>query len=149
MTMTTLHDRPLSQRPPPTPLAYLHAASFNAFFQLGMLVLHVLQLGTLPFRLHPVTLSLYNRLAIAAKDLFGLLLVFITMFWAPTSFRITVDENDDELDLRKIVQRNDNGRVIGLDLPDRMVLIANHQVRHIRTDTIYHLTCLSFSPGLL
>ena len=42
--------------------------------------------------------------------------------------RITVDPDDESLNLRKIVHRDENGFVIGIDLPDRMVLMANHQV---------------------
>jgi hypothetical protein len=55
--------------------------------------------------------------------------VVISAIWAPTVLRITVDPDDEFLRLHKIVHRNDEGVVIGIDLPDRMILMANHQVR--------------------
>lgn len=69
--------------------------------------------------------------------MFGRLLVFISQFFAPTTLRITVDKDDlDELDLKKIVQRDERGIVVGIDLPDRMVLMSNHQVSVLSRSSI-------------
>merc|ERR1712093_25211 len=120
---------PVSSRPPLTPLQWLHTASFNAVFQTSMLALHAVQLFIIfPFRIHPSTMHVYNTLATWTKGLFGQLLVFISMVWAPTVLRVYTDLDDDELDLNKIVHRDDNGVPIGLDLPERTVMMSNHQV---------------------
>lgn len=118
------------RRPSGNPvLRVLHFLTFNVVFMLAMLGCHALQIFfIIPLRLHPATLSLFNKLASWTEGLFSRTLLLITMLWAPTTFRITVDSDNDELDLKKIVQRNEHGRVVGLDLPDRMVIMANHQV---------------------
>lgn len=58
------------------------------------------------------------------------LLVLVSSIWAPTVLRITVDSNDKHLDLREIIQRDAAGAATGIALPERMVLMANHQVRN-------------------
>lgn len=67
--------------------------------------------------------------SVTFTQLYGRVLVLISAIWAPTVLRITVEPGDETLNLHKIVHRNDKGVVIGIDLPDRMVLMANHQVR--------------------
>lgn len=63
-----LYAVPLSKRPPPGLRDYLQVAVFNAFFLLGMLGLHMLQLANLVFRISPATLSIYNSLVAWHKD---------------------------------------------------------------------------------
>lgn len=65
---SNLYAVPLSKRPPPGPLDYIHAVVFNTFFGLSMLALHVLQLVNLIFHVHPATLSLYNSCVNWHKD---------------------------------------------------------------------------------
>lgn len=128
---TPTYAIPIRARPPLTPSQWIHAATFNFVFQTAMLAIHAFQLFlVLPFHLHPATLHLYDALATWTKELFGRLLIFISMVWAPAVLRVYTDDDDDELDLNKIVYRDEKGVAIGLDLPERMVLMANHQVRH-------------------
>ena len=120
---------PIAQRPATTISQWIQLVCFGTIFNLGILAIHALQLLILPLHLHPATLALYNHLVNWTKDLFGQLLILISAIWAPTVLRITVDDGDDELDLKKIVRRDpDTDRIIALDLPQRMILMANHQV---------------------
>lgn len=123
-----IYSLPLSKRPPPSILDYAASLAFNAVFQTGMVGLHVAQLCILPLALSAPTKPYYNALARWTEGLFARLLILIAMVWAPTVIRVTVDDDDDTLDLRKIVQRNEQGIAVGLDLPDRMVMMSNHQV---------------------
>lgn len=156
---SNLYAVPLSKRPPPGVLDYIHAAVFNTFFGLAMLSVHVLQLFNLIFIISPSTSRIYNKCVNWHKDvspkitlicatcvgghavhyvtmqytevilqLYARTLVLISSIWAPTVLRITVDPDDESLNLHKIVHRDENGIVVGIDLPDRMVLMANHQV---------------------
>lgn len=125
----SLYSVPVEQRPPATPLGNLNRLLFNVTFPLAMFVMHLAQLASQPLCLHPATHPLYERSATWFKDLFGRLLVVIVMVWAPTTLRITLDRDDKHLSLDGIVQRNETGKAIGLKLPDRMILMANHQVR--------------------
>ena len=127
--MLAVHAIPISERPSASVTQWIQLACFGTVFDLAILGIHAVQLLVLPLHLHPATLATYNHLVNLTKSLFGQLLIFISTIWAPTVLRITVDQGNDELDLNKIVQRHpDTGRVIGLDLPERMVLMANHQV---------------------
>ena len=123
-----IYSLPLAKRPSPGLFDYAQGLAFNAVFQLGMVGIHVAQLCILPLHLSKATLPHYNALASWSQGLFARLLILIAMIWAPTVIRVTVDDDNDELDLRKIVQRNEKGIAIGLDLPDRMVMMSNHQV---------------------
>jgi hypothetical protein len=123
-----IYSLPLSKRPPPSILDYAASLAFNAVFQTGMVGLHVAQLCILPLALSAPTKPYYDALARWTEGLFARLLILIAMVWAPTVIRVTVDDDDDTLDLRKIVQRNEQGIAVGLDLPDRMVMMSNHQV---------------------
>lgn len=63
-----LYAVPLSKRPPPGLLDYGQMLAFNAFFMAAMLGLHILQLSSLIFRIHPSTLGLYSSLRAWVKD---------------------------------------------------------------------------------
>lgn len=123
-----MYNLPISNRPPASPWDYAAILSFNAVFQASMVGIHAVQLCILPLHLFKATLPWYNDLASWSEGLFARLLVLIAMIWAPTVIRVTVDDDEEELDLDKIVQRNDQGIAIGLDLPERVVMISNHQV---------------------
>lgn len=123
-----LYDVPIPRRPQPGIAQRIQLVAFNAVFMLGMLGLHAVQCFSIPLDVFSATVKPHTLLTDWTKDLFARLLVFITMVWAPTTIRITVDDEDDDLDLRKIIQRDDKGNVIGIDLPDRMVMMSNHQV---------------------
>ncbi len=53
-------------------------------------------------------------------------------WFAPTSIRVTFETEgkgkfSQEM-IEQVVQKDENGDVVSLKLPDRFVLIANHQV---------------------
>ncbi|WVO13903.1 hypothetical protein L204_101527 [Cryptococcus depauperatus] len=58
------------------------------------------------------------------KDGYARLLVAITVLFAPTKLAITSNSHPD---LKELVQYNDAGDIIKINLPDRLVVIANHQ----------------------
>lgn len=62
------------------------------------------------------------------KESFGLLIVTMTKIWGPTTIRISGDPS-----VAGQITRSPDGRV-EFDFPDRMVMIANHQ---IYTDWLY------------
>ncbi|TXT06073.1 hypothetical protein VHUM_03546 [Vanrija humicola] len=71
------------------------------------------------------------------KDGFGRLLIAITVLFAPTSLIITTDESIDDSTL---VERDHKGRVTRINLPDRLVLMANHQA-HVDWIYLWILAC--------
>ena len=145
-----IYSLPLAKRPSPSLVDYAATLAFNAVFQLGMVGLHAVQLCILPLHLSPATMPYFNTLARWTEGLYARLLILIAMVWAPTVIRVTVDDDDDELDLRKIVQRNEKGIAIGLDLPDRMVMMSNHQVRSLAVRRPRQAACLTYSvAGIL
>jgi hypothetical protein len=60
------------------------------------------------------------------------LLVFATQVFAPTHILITFEREGPgrftEQEISEIVERNSSGEVVGLKLPDKSVMISNHQV---------------------
>ena len=126
-----VYSLPLDKRPPPSISDYIQVFVFNAVFLLGILGLHSVQVFlAMPFYVSQSTLSISYAVGRVAQSTFAKLLVLISMVWAPTVIRVTVDTdgNDDTLNLDKIVRYNDQGIAVGLDLPERMVLMSNHQV---------------------
>jgi len=77
----------------------------------------------------------------------GLILVIaITVLFAPTSLIITSDAPPS---ISNLVERDDQGRMTKINLPDRLVLMANHQAY---TDWMYLwiLACYSgHSTGVI
>ena len=119
----------IRQRPPLGIRQWFAATSFNLVFDLTMLCIHAVQIAALPLSLHSITYSHFRAVTNWSKGAYGQLLVFIAEIWAPTILRVSVDSDvDGFLDLNKIVTRDSRGIVVGLDLPERMVLMANHQV---------------------
>lgn len=61
-----------------------------------------------------------------------LLLVLMCQWFAPTTLVISFETEgpgrftEDEID--HIIERDEKGRVVALQLPQKMVLVANHQV---------------------
>ncbi len=56
------------------------------------------------------------------KQSFGLLLTTVCQWWSPTTIRISGDRS-----VRGQLRRNKGGR-LECDFPERIVLMANHQV---------------------
>lgn len=144
-----IYSLPLSKRPPPDAYQYLQGLTFNAVFQAGMVGIHVVQLCILPLHLSAATLPYYNELAAWSQGLFARLLLLIAMVWAPTIIRISVDDDEEELNLDKVVQRNEQGIAVGIDLPERMVVMSNHQVCFLPTLLKVATWLISLIEGVL
>lgn len=58
--------------------------------------------------------------------------VLASQWFAPTKLVVTFEQDAEgrftDEQIQEIVQRDPAGKVVGLDLPQRAVLIANHQV---------------------
>jgi hypothetical protein len=52
--------------------------------------------------------------------------VLVTQLFAPTSFVITYDGPDD---VESVLERDAAGQVVRINLPQKLVIVANHQVR--------------------
>ncbi|KAF2205179.1 acyltransferase-domain-containing protein [Delitschia confertaspora ATCC 74209] len=72
--------------------------------------------------------DLYYAWMAMTKQHFGLVVTAMTQWWAPTKIRVSGDES-----VRGQLRQMEDGR-LECDFPERMVLIANHQ---IYTDWIY------------
>ena len=60
------------------------------------------------------------------KESFGILAVTVTHWWGATTMRISGDES-----VAGQIRKSPHGRV-EFDFPERLVLVANHQVRFRR-----------------
>lgn len=144
-TPPPLYTLPIDKRPPGYG-PWFSKIVFPIVFNLGILGISSAQFLFLPLLLIPILGRPLFRRAIAwTKDGFGRLreywvakaillnspVIAITVLCAPTSLVITTDEQPE---LATIVERDSNGDVVKINLPDRMVVIANHQAY---TDWMY------------
>ena len=65
----------------------------------------------------------YERYMAKTKEFFELTVITMTQWWGPTTIRVSGDA-----DVSKQLSRTSDGR-IECSFPERMVMIANHQVR--------------------
>ncbi|KAK7532707.1 acyltransferase-domain-containing protein [Phyllosticta citricarpa] len=72
--------------------------------------------------------DLYYAWMAVTKQHFGLLITTMTQWWSPTVVRVSGDES-----VRGQLRQTEDGR-LECDFPDRMILVANHQ---IYTDWLY------------
>lgn len=70
--------------------------------------------------------DIYYAWMALTKQSFGLLVTTMTQWWSPTVVRISGDAS-----VAGQLRKTEDGR-LECDFPDRIVLIANHQVRHCR-----------------
>lgn len=73
--------------------------------------------------LYFVSRDLYDAYMSLTKACFGLLITTMTQWWAPTVIRVSGDAS-----VAGQLSKTPDGRV-QCNFPERMVLIANHQVR--------------------
>ncbi|KAJ3551374.1 hypothetical protein NM688_g4742 [Phlebia brevispora] len=89
----------------------------------------VLPLKLLPF---PPAQKLYEEGVRYSKGAFGALLVFVSQLFAPTTMIISFERDGVgricQEDIDRMVVRDETGRVLALNLPQKAVLIANHQI---------------------
>lgn len=72
--------------------------------------------------LYWINRDLYYAYMALTKESFGLLITTMTKIWGPTKIRISGDQS-----VAGQIHHTPDGRV-EFDFPDRMVMIANHQV---------------------
>ncbi|RPA80154.1 acyltransferase-domain-containing protein [Ascobolus immersus RN42] len=94
--------------------------SFCAYFLTGCILIVLTQLIGAP--LYFVNKPLFYAWMARTKHHFGILVTTITQWWAPTVIRVTGDRS-----VRHQLKRAKDGR-LECDFPERMVLIANHQI---------------------
>jgi hypothetical protein len=73
--------------------------------------------------------DLYYAWMAMTKQHFGLVITTMTQWWSPTTVRISGDKS-----VRGQLRQAADGR-IECDFPERIVLIANHQVRRLASST--------------
>ncbi|KAI9462312.1 acyltransferase-domain-containing protein [Lactarius psammicola] len=133
--MAESHAIEIAKRPPQTWSQTIHAIIFSAVFMLGCLMINLSQFVLLlPLRFLPLSFadSIYYAGIRLSKGSFGTLLILMSQYFAPTRLIITFEQNgpgafsQDEID--NIAIRGSNGRVLALKLPQKSILVANHQV---------------------
>ncbi|RIA82640.1 acyltransferase-domain-containing protein, partial [Glomus cerebriforme] len=73
--------------------------------------------------LWPFSHSYYHSYIKHTQRCFGILLVAINQFFAPSNFVITLDKS-----AKGVLKQSWNGAKVELDMPERLILIANHQI---------------------
>ena len=151
--MTVIHATQIHNRPPRTWTQTTHAVVFFLVFISGCLMINAAQfVFLLPLWFLPLASakSLYYAGIRLSEGAFGTLLskchspsrclrsslmrclVLMCQWFAPSRLLITFEQDGlgafsrDEID--EIAIRGRDGRVLGLNLPQKSVLIANHQV---------------------
>ncbi|KAK4191289.1 acyltransferase-domain-containing protein [Podospora australis] len=104
----------------------LRGLSFGLYFTMCCLAIFATQLVGAP--LYWVDRDLYYAYMALTKQSFGLTITTMTQWWGPTTIRISGDAS-----VAGQMKKTKDGRV-EFSFPDRMVMIANHQ---IYTDWLY------------
>jgi lysocardiolipin and lysophospholipid acyltransferase len=120
---------PIPDRTAPTD--WLRTIQFAILFNFLVISTNISQFVAL-FLLYPleVTRPYYERCISYSKAVFSRLIVTISQLFAPTKIVLSCsDEDGNYLDPETLVKRNQNGRIIEVNLPDRSIWISNHQVR--------------------
>ncbi|ORY23045.1 acyltransferase-domain-containing protein [Naematelia encephala] len=125
-----LYTIPIKDRPPHGPLT--SKILFPILFNLANLGVNSAQFCAVPLLLIPLFgRRLYESVIGWTKDGYGRCLIMITVLFGPTSLVITTDAPPD---LAGLVERDDSGQMTRINLPDRLVVMANHQAY---TDWMY------------
>ncbi|THH21467.1 hypothetical protein EW146_g75 [Bondarzewia mesenterica] len=132
---TGLFARKISDRPPKNWAQTLNAIAYAVVFNFGCLMINASQFAfLLPLRLLPFEWAgrWYDAGIRYSKGAFGALLILMCQWFAPTRLVVTFERDDPgafaEDEIAGLVVKDKSGKVIGLNLPHRSVLIANHQV---------------------
>lgn len=100
---------------------FLRGFSFVCYFFSCCVAINITQFIGAP--LYWFNRDLYYAYMALTKESFGLLITTMTNVWGPTTIRISGDHS-----VAGQIRRTPDGRV-EFDFPERMVMIANHQVR--------------------
>ncbi|OCF35476.1 acyltransferase [Kwoniella heveanensis BCC8398] len=123
MSEKPLYTIPIDQRPPHGP--WTSKIFFPILFNLAQLGINSVQFLFLPLLLIPFAGRRLFESAIGwTKDGYGRLLIAITVLFGPTSLVLTTDAPPS---ITGLVERDEKGNMTKLHLPDRLVLMANHQ----------------------
>ncbi|KAF8528136.1 acyltransferase-domain-containing protein [Hysterangium stoloniferum] len=133
-TPKSLHTIPIPSRPSTLDIHQcLSGLAYVILFNLGCLMIHGSQLFVLvPLRAvlyvmpWPHLQRLHESGVRQTKQCFVQLLVLMTQWFAPTRVLLTFE--GDNIKEEDVLVRDVNGRVVKLNLPEKMVLIANHQI---------------------
>ncbi|RDX56035.1 hypothetical protein OH76DRAFT_1337998 [Lentinus brumalis] len=135
VTERQLHTIPIASRPRRTWAQTAHGILFLVVFLFACLMtngcqfLFLLPLKLLPFRR---ARKLYYEGIRYTKGSFGALLVLSSQWFAPTELVISFEtEGQGKFspeELETLVERDKNGKVVSLNLPQKTVFIANHQI---------------------
>ncbi|CUA77685.1 hypothetical protein RSOLAG22IIIB_06721 [Rhizoctonia solani] len=128
------HTMPITDRSPQR--LSLGGLAFILVFNMGCLCVNISQLLLVPLAL--LAPRAYRTLIRKTKASFGLLLVLMCQWFAPTSLVITCEGGNG---IEEVVVRDEHGRVTELKLPPQVVMMPNHQ---IYADWWY-LWCLAYS----
>jgi hypothetical protein len=149
-----LYGLPISQRPSLSWHGKLNGLLWCVAFNVGCLMVHGFQVVfLLPLRALPFQWSrkLYDRGICYTKGAFGCLLsplslasllnyltqtaVFMCQWFAPTKLRLTFEQKGkgrfSQADIDSMAVKDQNGKLVYLNLPTKSVLISNHQVRSL------------------
>ncbi|OCH96558.1 hypothetical protein OBBRIDRAFT_787114 [Obba rivulosa] len=130
-----LYAIPIASRPRRTWYQVVHAITAIVIYLTGCLMINISQFVViLPLRLLPFqwATQAYYECIRYSKGAFGTLIVLVTQWFAPTTLVISFEKHGPgrftEEELNHLVERDGNGRVATIHLPQKAVLIANHQV---------------------
>ncbi|KAF8313848.1 acyltransferase-domain-containing protein, partial [Clavulina sp. PMI_390] len=119
------------------------ALLFGVFFDASMIAMNTTQFLMLPIKLAglvvPAFGSVYTKGIQYTKGCFGTLLILVTQWFAPTKFTITYEGTDNP---GEVFELDEAGNVVGLKLPEKTVIMSNHQVY---TDWWYLWSLLYFA----
>lgn len=104
----------------------LRMLAFATWLNCCLVSIHVTQLLGTP--LYLINRDLYYSYMALTKQSFGLLIITLTQWFSPTIVRVSGDES-----VKGQLRQTEDGR-LQLDFPERLVMIANHQ---IYTDWLY------------
>ena len=159
MAQKPLYTIPINDRPPHGP--WTSKILFPVIFTLAQLGINSTQFLFVPLLLVPfVGKRLFSSAIGWTKDGYGRLrecrstvwpdsnaVIAITVLFGPTQFAITTDTPPSHG--QTLVERDTNGHVIKINLPDRLVIMANHQA-YLDWIYIWILACYAgHSPGLI
>lgn len=104
----------------------LRMLAFATWLNCCLVSIHATQLLGTP--LYLINRDLYYSYMALTKQSFGLLIITLTQWFSPTIVRVSGDES-----VKGQLRQTEDGR-LQLDFPERLVMIANHQ---IYTDWLY------------
>ncbi|PSR85826.1 hypothetical protein PHLCEN_2v5302 [Hermanssonia centrifuga] len=123
----------IPKRPRQTWTQTFYAILFVLVFDIGCLMINGFQFVVLvPLKLLPLpgAHKLYDEAARYSKGAFGTLIG--TQIFAPTTLVVSFEREGlgrfSEKEIKEIVERDEAGKVVALRLPQKAVMIANHQV---------------------